>query len=67
MRTDWALDAWLLHDDAWTGFGDQALRAPPAEICLLSQIWALWEDPYGVLDLGRVTYPFMYSVLLGRA
>lgn len=67
MRTDWVLDAWLLHDDTWTGLGDQALRAPPAEICLLSQVWALWEDPDWVLDLGRVTYPLMDPLLLGRA
>ena len=57
-------------DDCWTKPGDLTLRALPAEICLLSQAWALVGGPR--LDAGqklsiRVTSPHREPLFLSRA
>ena len=47
-----------LNDDDGAGSGDLAPRAPPAESCLFSRIWAQAEGPRldaGQMLLGRVT------------
>lgn len=37
LRASWSWAPCYLSDDLWAGSGNLALRAPPAEICLLSQ------------------------------
>ena len=37
--------AGVLSGDGWAGSGDLALRAPPAEICLVGRAWALAGGP----------------------
>ena len=37
--------AGVLSGDSWAGSGDLALRAPPAEICLVGRAWALAGGP----------------------
>ena len=58
LRATWSWMPGSLNDDDGAGSGDLAPRAPPAESCFFSRIWAQAEGPRldaGQMLLGRVT------------
>ena len=58
-----------LSDDGWARPGEWTLKVPPAEICLLSQAWALVGGPRllaGLMLPGKVTGWHRDSLLLAR-
>ena len=67
MAGSWA--SCSLSDDGWARPGEWTLKVPPAEICLLSQAWALVGGPRllaGLMLPGKVTGWHRDSLLLAR-